>query len=177
MLLGMATSSAWAGNDNAKVPADSLHTYQLQTVVVASTRAGNKTPMAFQNVSRKELQSVNFGKDIPYLLSLTPSIITTSDAGNGIGYTTLRVRGTDPTRINITVNGVPQNDAESSGLYWALRPMVPVLSVPPSTCSPRISAPRLIWVSTSAAAPTTVTKRLSASARDSWVATGASRDV
>ena len=62
MLLGMATSSAWAGNDNAKVPADSLHTYQLQTVVVASTRAGNKTPMAFQNVSRKELQSVNFGK-------------------------------------------------------------------------------------------------------------------
>ena len=74
--------------------------------------------MAFQNVSRKELQSVNFGKDIPYLLSLTPSIITTSDAGNGIGYTTLRVRGTDPTRINITVNGVPQNDAESSGLFW-----------------------------------------------------------
>ncbi len=74
--------------------------------------------MAFQNVSRKELQSVNFGKDIPYLLSLTPSIITTSDAGNGIGCTTLRVRGTDPTRINITVNGVPQNDAESSGLFW-----------------------------------------------------------
>ena len=143
MLLGMATSSAWAGNDNAKVPADSLHTYQLQTVVVASTRAGNKTPMAFQNVSRKELQSVNFGKDIPYLLSLTPSVITTSDAGNGIGYTTLRVRGTDPTRINITVNGVPQNDAESSGLYWfsvvwALRPMELALSVPPSTCSPRI---------------------------------------
>ncbi|MCI6102023.1 MAG: TonB-dependent receptor, partial [Bacteroidales bacterium] len=74
--------------------------------------------MAFQNVSRKELQAVNFGKDIPYLLSLTPSVITTSDAGNGIGYTTLRVRGTDPGRINITVNGIPQNDAESSGLYW-----------------------------------------------------------
>ncbi len=120
MLICMATSSAaWAGNNVEKSKADSLHTYQLQTVVVASTRAGNKTPMAFQNVSRKELQSVNFGKDIPYLLSLTPSVITTSDAGNGIGYTTLRVRGTDPTRINITVNGVPQNDAESSGLYWA----------------------------------------------------------
>ena len=119
MLICMATSSAaWAGNNVEKSKADSLHTYQLQTVVVASTRAGNKTPMAFQNVSRKELQSVNFGKDIPYLLSLTPSVITTSDAGNGIGYTTLRVRGTDPTRINITVNGVPQNDAESSGLYW-----------------------------------------------------------
>ena len=119
MLICMATSSAaMAGNTDEKSKIDSLHTYQLQTVVVASTRAGNKTPMAFQNVSRKELQSVNFGKDIPYLLSLTPSIITTSDAGNGIGYTTLRVRGTDPTRINITVNGIPQNDAESSGLYW-----------------------------------------------------------
>ena len=90
MLICMATSSAaWAGNNVEKSKADSLHTYQLQTVVVASTRAGNKTPMAFQNVSRKELQSVNFGKDIPYLLSLTPSVITTSDAGNGIGASIL----------------------------------------------------------------------------------------
>ena len=58
------------------------------------------------------------GKDIPYLLALTPSITLTSDAGNGIGYTTLRVRGTDPSRVNITANGIPMNDAESSSLFW-----------------------------------------------------------
>ena len=70
------------------------------------------------NFYQSQIKSVNFGQDIPYILSLTPSITTTSDAGNGIGYTTLRVRGTDPSRINITSNGVPQSDAESSQLFW-----------------------------------------------------------
>ena len=69
-------------------------------------------------MSKEELKAVNFGRDIPYLLSLTPSITMTSDAGNGIGYTSLRVRGTDPSRINITANGIPMNDAESAQLYW-----------------------------------------------------------
>jgi iron complex outermembrane receptor protein len=64
------------------------------------------------------LKAVNFGRDVPYLLSLTPSVTMTSDAGNGIGYTSLRVRGTDPSRINITANGIPMNDAESAQLYW-----------------------------------------------------------
>ena len=97
---------------------DTLQTVELQGVQVVSTRASKKTPVAYTNVSQQELKSVNFGQDIPYLLSLTPSITMTSDAGNGIGYTSLRVRGTDPSRINITANGIPMNDAESAQLYW-----------------------------------------------------------
>ena len=90
---------------------DSLKVINLQEVQVVSTRATAKTPVAFTNIGKAELKKVNFGQDIPYLLSMTPSTLTTSDAGSGIGYTTLRVRGTDGTRINITVNGIPMNDA------------------------------------------------------------------
>ena len=97
---------------------DTLRSVELQGVQVVSTRASKKTPVAYTNMSQEELKSVNFGQDIPYLLSLTPSITMTSDAGNGIGYTSLRVRGTDPSRINITANGIPMNDAESAQLYW-----------------------------------------------------------
>ena len=97
---------------------DTLKSVELQGVQVVSTRASKKTPVAYSNLSKEDLKAVNFGQDIPYLLSLTPSITMTSDAGNGIGYTSLRVRGTDPSRINITANGIPMNDAESSQLYW-----------------------------------------------------------
>ena len=97
---------------------DTLNTYTLQDVQVTSTRATKTTPMAFLTLGKKQIEQVNYGLDIPYLLSLTPSVTTTSDAGNGIGYTTLRVRGTDPSRINITANGIPMNDAESSSLFW-----------------------------------------------------------
>ena len=89
---------------------DTLQTVELQGVQVVSTRASKKTPVAYTNMSQQELKSVNFGQDIPYLLSLTPSITMTSDAGNGIGYTSLRVRGTDPSRINITANGIPMRE-------------------------------------------------------------------
>ena len=98
--------------------ADSMKTYSLQDVQVVSTRASKKTPMAFTNMSQEAIKAVNFGQDVPYILSLTPSITITSDAGNGIGYTSLRVRGTDPSRINITANGIPLNDAESSTVFW-----------------------------------------------------------
>ena len=97
---------------------DSMRVVNLQEVQVVSTRATAKTPVAFTNIGKAELKKVNFGQDIPYLLSMTPSTLTTSDAGAGIGYTTLRVRGTDGTRINITVNGIPMNDAESHNLFW-----------------------------------------------------------
>ncbi len=97
---------------------DTLKTYLLQDVQVVSTRASKKTPMAFSDVTQQQLKAVNFGQDVPYLLSLTPSVTMTSDAGNGIGYTSLRVRGTDPSRINITANGIPLNDAESSTVFW-----------------------------------------------------------
>ena len=105
-----------AGNPVEDV--DSLKSVQLQTVHVVSTRADKKTPVAFSNLTKKELQQVNFGKDIPALLTLTPSVTATSDAGMGIGYSSIYVRGTDPTRINVTANGIPLNDSESSQLYW-----------------------------------------------------------
>ena len=97
---------------------DTLKSVELQNVQVVATRATKKTPMAFTNMNHEQLKTVNFGKDVPYLLSLTPSVTMTSDAGNGIGYTSLRVRGTDPSRINITANGIPMNDAESSSVFW-----------------------------------------------------------
>lgn len=113
--LPMVATSAMA-NDND--PVDTLAAQTLQEVQVLSTRATDKMPLAFKNVGRDEIQAVNHGKDVPFLLSLTPSVTLTSDAGNGIGYTTMRVRGADPSRTNITANGVPMNDAESSSLYW-----------------------------------------------------------
>lgn len=97
---------------------DTLNTYTLQDVQVTSTRATKTTPVAFKTLNQQQIKQVNFGQDIPYILSLTPSVTTTSDAGNGIGYTSIRVRGIDPSRINITANGVPVNDAESSQVYF-----------------------------------------------------------
>ena len=116
-IFGVATT-AGAAKSKAGERIDTLKARQLQEVQVISTRASKKAPLAFTNVSKNDIQAVNYGKDIPYLLALTPSITLTSDAGNGIGYTTLRVRGTDPSRVNITANGIPMNDAESSSLFW-----------------------------------------------------------
>ncbi|MST83185.1 TonB-dependent receptor [Hallella mizrahii] len=113
--LSCAATASWAADNE---PVDSIRTYELQGVQVTSTRAGKKTPMAFSTLTQKQIKQVNFGQDIPYILSLTPSVTTTSDAGNGIGYTSIRVRGIDPSRINITANGVPVNDAESSQVYF-----------------------------------------------------------
>lgn len=101
---------------------DSLRVINLQEVEVISTRATGTTPIAHTNIGKNELKKQNFGQDLPYLLSMTPSAITTSDAGAGIGYTTLRVRGTDATRINVTANGIPINDAESHSVFWVNMP-------------------------------------------------------
>jgi iron complex outermembrane receptor protein len=87
-------------------------------VIVYATRAGNNTPVAFQNIDRKEIAALNFGQDLPVLLGNSISSVATSDAGNGMGYTALRIRGTDMTRINITINGIPLNDPESQNVYW-----------------------------------------------------------
>ena len=99
-------------------PVDTTTVHMLQDVQVTSTRADKRTPMAYTNIGKAQLKQVNFGQDIPHLLSLTPSVTTTSDAGNGIGYTSIRVRGVDPSRINITANGIPVNDAESSQVFF-----------------------------------------------------------
>ncbi|KPK83662.1 MAG: hypothetical protein AMS27_12240 [Bacteroides sp. SM23_62_1] len=87
-------------------------------VIVTSTRARDKLPVAYTNVTNDEIRERNLGQDIPYVLGMTPSIVTSSDAGAGIGYTNFRIRGTDLNRINITVNGIPLNDAESHGVWW-----------------------------------------------------------
>ncbi|MDA3823759.1 MAG: TonB-dependent receptor [Bacteroidales bacterium] len=92
--------------------------YKGEEVTISALRAGKKTPMAYTNISKDEIAEQNFGKDIPYILSLTPSVITSSDAGHGIGYTSMRIRGTDANRINVTINGVPLNDAESHSVFW-----------------------------------------------------------
>ncbi|BEG98730.1 TonB-dependent receptor [Bacteroides sedimenti] len=97
---------------------DSLRLVKLQEVQVVATRAAAKTPFAFSNVSKEQIRKLNFGQDVPFLLTMTPSVVATSDAGAGVGYTGVRVRGTDASRINITANGVPLNDAESHTLYW-----------------------------------------------------------
>jgi len=95
-----------------------------EEVIVTATRAGTRTPVAFSNLDREEIVSRNFGQDVPFLLSSSPSLVTSSDAGHGIGYTSMRIRGTDANRINVTVNGIPLNDAESHSVYWVDLPDV-----------------------------------------------------
>ena len=102
--------------------ADSMRVISMQEVVVSSVRASATTPVAHEEIDKESIARSNFGQDMPFLLTMTPSVITTSDAGNGIGYTSLRVRGTDPSRINITANGVPLNDSESHSVFWVNLP-------------------------------------------------------
>ncbi len=87
-------------------------------VIVNATRVTDKQPITFTNVKKEEIAKQNLGQDIPYLLNYTPSVVSTSDAGTGIGYTGIRIRGSDATRINVTINGIPYNDAESQGTFW-----------------------------------------------------------
>lgn len=96
--------------------------FQFDELLVTATRAGERTPITYKNLGQEELESHNLGQDVPFVLRFTPSLVETSDAGNGVGYTGLRIRGSDPTRINVTVNGIPLNDAESQGVYWVNTP-------------------------------------------------------
>lgn len=89
----------------------------LREAEVSALRAGDRAPFARTLVTREEIQRINTGVDLPYLLELQPSVVSTSDAGTGIGYTYMRIRGTDATRTNITINGVPFNDPESQGAF------------------------------------------------------------
>ncbi len=91
---------------------------EFDELIVSATRAGATTPMTFTNIQKEELEENNLGQDVPFLLKWTPSVVVSSDAGTGIGYTGIRVRGSDPTRINVTINGIPLNDSESQGTFW-----------------------------------------------------------
>ena len=102
---------------------DSISSYMnLEEVVVSAIRVSEKTPISHSDIEQKEIQSNNYGQDIPYLIQNTPSVVVTSDAGNGVGYTDIRIRGVDASRINVTTNGVPMNDAESHKMYWVDTP-------------------------------------------------------
>ncbi len=98
------------------------NTVMSNAVFVEALRVDEGSPMAFENVSRTDIESKNLGQDMPYMISSTPSVTTTSDAGAGIGYTSMRIRGIDQGRINVTVNGIPINDAESHGVFWVNMP-------------------------------------------------------
>ena len=99
--------------------ADSISIYQnIQQVEVTAIRAKGDTPIAHTNLSRSEIEERNYGEDIPSLLATMPSVVISSESGMGLGSTSFRVRGTDPSRINVTLNGVPMNDAETHSVYW-----------------------------------------------------------
>ena len=106
---------------NAKSQTDSSKT-TLDEFEVTTTRVGEKSPIAHENIYKEEIEVNNHGVDLPILLDQATSIVTTSDAGAGVGYTGIRVRGTDATRVNVTINGIPFNDAESQGVYWVNMP-------------------------------------------------------
>ena len=101
---------------------DSTKITQLNEVVLSSVRAKEKSPITFTNISKEEIAKRNLGQDIPVLLNYQPSVVTTTDAGNGVGYTYMRVRGSDGSRINVTLNGVPFNDSESHGTFFVNLP-------------------------------------------------------
>jgi len=87
-------------------------------VIVNATRAGEHSPLAYVTVGSDVLKNQNTGQDIPFILGMTPSLVETSEAGTGIGYTSLRIRGTDASRINVTIDGIPLNDPESQQVFW-----------------------------------------------------------
>jgi iron complex outermembrane recepter protein len=96
--------------------------FMTDDILVTAIRAGEKTPTSFTNFSKEEIEAANFGQDIPFILEFTPSAVATSDAGAGVGYTGIRIRGSDNTRTNVTINGIPVNDSESHGVFWVNMP-------------------------------------------------------
>lgn len=111
------------GSGDLEVIFNMVRTPQMiEEMLVQSIRADQKTPTTYTNLKTKDVESLNFGQDLPYLLRLTPSTVVTSDAGAGVGYTGIRIRGVDPTRTNVTINGIPLNDSESHGVFWVNMP-------------------------------------------------------
>ncbi|RIV70704.1 TonB-dependent receptor [Flagellimonas aequoris] len=105
-------------------PADTLEGKKvvLDEVLVQAVRVTKEFPITFSNLEKEDITPRNLGQDVPILMNFMPAVVTTSDAGAGIGYTSIRVRGSDATRVNVTINGVPYNDAESQGTFWVNMP-------------------------------------------------------
>ena len=104
-----------------QTPSDTLSRF-LEPAAVTAVRATERAPFAAETLDAEEIADRNTGQDLPYVLRYTPSVVVTSDAGAGVGYTGLRIRGTDPTRINVTLNGIPINDSESQAVFWVNMP-------------------------------------------------------
>jgi iron complex outermembrane receptor protein len=108
--------------DSAKIDILLLPNVELNEVNVLGTWAQKDDPIAQINLTEKAIEALNTGRDLPYVLQDVAGVVSFSDAGNGVGYTNMRVRGSDITRINVTVNGIPMNDAESHGVFWVNTP-------------------------------------------------------
>ena len=117
MLFVAAFGYAQQENDSLRKPVETL-----DEVLVKAIRVNADSPVTHSDLSKKELEKRNLGQDIPYLLTYMPSVVTTSDAGAGVGYTYIRVRGSDASRVNVTLNGIPFNDSESQGSFWVNLP-------------------------------------------------------
>ena len=100
----------------------------LRPVEVLATRAASRAPFTKTNISQEEIKKTNMGQDLPFLLNATSNVVVNSDAGNGVGYTGMRIRGSDLSRINVTLNGIPYNDAESQGVFFVDRSQAVSLS-------------------------------------------------
>jgi len=128
-------------------------------VIVSATRAADKSPTTFTTLSKVVLQKQNFGQDLPFVLNWSPSLVTTSDAGAGVGYTGMRIRGSDATRINVTINGIPVNDSESQGVFWVNTPDL-------ASSTQSVQVQRGVGTSTNGAAAFGATVNLQTNARN-----------
>ncbi|NVN17348.1 TonB-dependent receptor [Muricauda sp. HICW] len=124
LFAGMALFGLALSLSAQEEPIDSLEGTKvvLDEVLVQSIRITKDFPITFSDLDKVELAPRNLGQDIPILMNFMPAVVTTSDAGAGIGYTSMRVRGSDATRVNVTINGIPYNDAESHGTFWVNMP-------------------------------------------------------
>ena len=115
----LVSTPIFAQDVNKSKKLDSLSSiFNLEEVTVSAIKAKNDTPVSFVNLSKENIEKTNLAQDIPILLKNTPSVVTHSDAGAGIGYSSIRIRGSDQTRVNVTINGIPYNDSESMPVYW-----------------------------------------------------------
>lgn len=119
--VGYKTLSMQATGKDVEIFLERIHLL-LQPIEIKTVRASERSPFTKSNISRREIEKVNTGQDLPMLLNSLPSVVANSDAGNGVGYTAMRIRGTDATRINVTLNGIPYNDAESQGSFFVNMP-------------------------------------------------------
>ncbi|WNH08372.1 TonB-dependent receptor [Thalassobellus suaedae] len=118
LFLTLLVLSVSATAQQNQVQQDSTKTEKLDEVLVSAVRVNADSPITHSNVTKEQLEKRNLGQDIPILLKYLPSVVTSSDAGAGVGYTYMNVRGSNSERVNVTINGIPYNDAESQGSFW-----------------------------------------------------------